>query len=219
MAARLWYKVGVWRSFTIAALFAVIPLCSAQSSGSDTFEAGARAQGMAGAAATVTDYAAVYHNPANRFLGRVFWDGDFGTYDHTSILLMRRRLDTTRWTIHRASTRERTLEPGIWGMLIGATFTPFEGRLALAATVLMPFDGSNISTHFADEREHSSNQLQFTRLGHRADREAMGFAAAYRSTMASWDLGSPSAERSTVNYITPQRHDTGKHRTQPDDFQ
>ena len=209
MAARLWYKVGVWRSFTIAALFAVIPLCSAQSSGFDTFRAGARAQGMAGAAAaTVTDYTAVYHNPANLVLGPrlLGWDlRDLRPYVHP--------LDApSDWIrpggLSIAHQRENghSRARSIWEHADRSDLHPLRKagshwrQLYSCPSMVWPTFRPILRT---SESNSSDNQLQFTRLGHRADREAMGFAAAYRfQQWLSMGLGImvlPNVR--TVNYV------------------
>ncbi len=162
----------------------------ANANGFNLLGAGARSQAVAGAAASsVSDFTAVYHNPASLAFGRPsFGFGVHGTFDRTSILLAPRPTgyDPPGYET-RPNERQDTLEGGgSASVLLGASFSPWPERLAFGLVALVPMDGmANIATHYSDETEqHFSNRLHFTRFGHAMQREAIGFAVAYRAQ--SW---------------------------------
>ena len=165
MAAWLWYKVVVWRALTIGCLSVLLWTPSAVANGFDIFGAGARSQGMAGAAAaTVSDYTAVYHNPASLVFGQPsFGLGLFGTSDHTTILLMPRPTgyDPADYS-NRINDRADTGEPGTAGSLLlasaaGVAVGPCGGRLDAAFRVQRSFPRSSASFSFSSSVSFSAS--------------------------------------------------------------
>lgn len=152
----------------------------------ETFGAGARSQGMAGAVGAVTaDYAATFHNPAGLALGPASAGmGLHGAYDRTTILLMPRPdgYDPPGYGA-RLSPRDDTDGSGVTGgMTFGFSLLPFDDDFAVGAMVRVPFEGfANIDTRFADEREqYFDNQLRFGLLSGRLRSEMIALGMAYR---------------------------------------
>lgn len=166
-----------------AALGASAP---AQANIFETFGAGARVQGMAGAGnAVVDDYNAAFHNPAGLTLGpESVGLSVHGVFDRTSILLMDRPAgyDPPGYD-DRLNPRSHT-EPGgvTGGIALGFTLKPFDEDFAIGALIRIPFEGlANIDTAFADEREqYFENQLRFSLLSDRMRSEVISFGLSYR---------------------------------------
>lgn len=151
----------------------------------DTFGAGARSQGMAGAVTALTaDHFAAFHNPAGLAdappgIGL----GATGLFDRTAIRLKARPdgYDPPRYSLLRP--RADTEDPsGVGGMMLGFALKLFSDDLVLGGAVLLPFEGfGHADTRYADEREQAfSNRLRFELVGERQRTEVLSFGLGYR---------------------------------------
>ena len=152
----------------------------------DTFGAGPRAQGMAGAAtATVSDYTAAFVNPAALpDTQNTLAFGVTGTFNRTSILLMPRPsgYDPPAYGL-RLNPRQNTEDPrGVFGFTAGFAIKLFSEDFALGGMIFAPTDGfASGDSIFGDEREQFfSNQLHFELMGERLRSEVFSVGLGYR---------------------------------------
>lgn len=152
----------------------------------DAFGAGPRAQAMAGAAtATVADYTAAFTNPAALpDSPQMLSFGMTGTFNRTSILLMRRPTgyDPPGYGL-RQRPRSDTEDPrGALGLTTGFAVHLFSDDFALGAMIFAPMDGfANTSSWFGDEREQRfSNRLHPELMGDRLRNEVFAVSLGYR---------------------------------------
>lgn len=152
----------------------------------DLFGAGARAQGMAGAATALSgDYLSTFHNPAGLAgAGNSLGFGIMGSFNRASIRLAPRPAgyDPPAYDL-RLNPREETENPdGVVGVAVGVSLELFSEDLVIGALIFAPLDGfANAQTAFSDEREqYFSNQLRFELIGDRADTEVFNVGLAYR---------------------------------------
>lgn len=152
----------------------------------ETFGAGARVQGMAGAGtAVVDDFNATFHNPAGLTLGPASVGLSVGgVFDRTSILLMPRPAGYDPPDYGARLNARADTEPGgvTGGVTLGFTLKPFDEDFAVGALIRVPFEGfANIDTAYPDEREqYFSNQLRFSLLGERMRSEVISLGLSYR---------------------------------------
>lgn len=183
----------------------------------DTFGAGARSQGMAGAVTALGgDHFSAFHNPAGLVEAPAgIGLGITGLFNRTAIRLKPRPTgyDPPRYGLLRPRADNEDA-PGMSGVLLGFALPLFIDDLVLGGAVLLPLDGfGHANTHYADEREQAfGNQLQFELLGERMRTEVLSFGLGYRLldwlSMGVGILVQPQTTTTTDVY-TPNAADPG----------
>lgn len=188
---------------------------SAQANLFDTFGAGARSQGLAGANGVLEgDAFSSFHNPASMtWAAPGIGLGVSGLFNRSEIRLKPRPTgyDPPGYGDRRMRP-ESVTPPGVAGATIGFVLPLFINDLFLGGSILFPFSGFGYAnTQFNDEREQIfSNNLHFELLGERMRGEVLSFALGYRIfdwlSMGVGILVLP-ANRTTTYVYTPNATD------------